>query len=240
MPLLGLHNGKTLKIFLSLRISSLHRDQRASCLWLRETFADALEKFVKSRKENVITLRSGREIIALELDDIDVSATEVRKKLRNNLDVKKFLPPALVEYLNERGLYKRTSPLVKDYKTFATDCAGKALDKKALALKVYDMTKKNSYADFSVICSATSSRHAASIAEGIIESVKEEVGLKPISIEGLREGQWVLIDYGPVVIHVFQDAVEPNIKLKISGETAGVFLFENSFSVDRPQNSELA
>jgi ribosome silencing factor RsfS/YbeB/iojap len=103
---------------------------------------------------------------------------------------------------------------VGDYRDFSLLCGGLALDKKALDLKIYDMSKKNSYAEYSVICSATSSRHASSIADGILARVKEDIGLAPISLEGMRDGQWVLIDYGAVVVHIFQDAVRAQYKIE--------------------------
>jgi nicotinate-nucleotide adenylyltransferase len=166
-----------------------------------------LENFVKATDANKAILSTGRSITLVQLEDIDISSTEIRKLLRNNHNAQKFLVPSVLEYINEKGLYKRKSPLVEDYREFSFFCSRSALDKKALALKIYDMTRKNAYADYSIICSATSTKHATSIADGIIKTVKDEFGLTPISIEGMREGHWVLIDFGAVVVHVFQDTV---------------------------------
>ena len=162
---------------------------------------------VKKNEENVLKLKTGMTISFVELDDMDISSTEIRKRLRIDHDVKEFIPPNVLTYVEAQKFYKRTLPLVKDYRDFSIYCATKAIDRKALGVKLYDMTRKNGYADYSMICSATSTRHASSIADGILKSVKEDFGLTPISLEGTREGRWVLIDFGPVVIHVFEDAV---------------------------------
>ncbi|MEZ4270544.1 MAG: ribosome silencing factor [Myxococcota bacterium] len=53
-----------------------------------------------------------------------------------------------------------------------------------------------------VLASGTSDRHVQSIAEGCAESLKNQ-GVRTLSSEGLREGQWALVDFGDVVLHVF-------------------------------------
>ena len=173
-----------------------------------------MEQFVKASDNNHVILTSGRSIMLVELDNIEISSTELRKRLRNGQDVSKWIPTKTLELIHERGLYKRSSPLVNDYREFALFCARSAFDKKAMDLKVYDMSAKNSYADYSIICSATSSKHGASVGEGVLFAVKAEYGLAPISVEGLREGMWVLLDYGTVVIHVFQDVTRQQYKIE--------------------------
>ena len=76
------------------------------------------------------------------------------------------------------------------------------------------MTLKYSYADFSIICSATSYLLGSATANGILDAVKDEYGLLPISVEGLNEGQWVLVDFGVVVIHIFQDNVRQQYRIE--------------------------
>ena len=59
--------------------------------------------------------------------------------------------------------------------------------------------------DYFVICTGTSDRHVSSLAETVVEKVKETLNEKPISKEGLRVGEWVLLDYVNVIVHVFQE-----------------------------------
>ncbi len=81
-----------------------------------------------------------------------------------------------------------------------------AVDFKALDLVVLDVTGLSSFADFFVICSGKSSRQVQGIADNIQESLRKE-GVRPLGIEGHREGQWVLMDYGDVIVHVFYEPV---------------------------------
>jgi len=80
------------------------------------------------------------------------------------------------------------------------------LGKKALDVVILNVSGLTSLADTFIICSGRSNRQVTAIAEYIRTTLKKE-GLTPLSIEGLKEGHWVLMDYGNVVIHVFYDSV---------------------------------
>jgi ribosome-associated protein len=86
----------------------------------------------------------------------------------------------------------------------ATAIAVAALDKKAVGVEILDVAGKVDYADFVVIMTGRSDRHAQALAQGIEEALKKR-GRRPIAIEGLHHGSWVLMDFGDVVVHVFQD-----------------------------------
>lgn len=81
-----------------------------------------------------------------------------------------------------------------------------ALERKAEDLAILDMRKVANFCDYFIICSASSPRRAAAIAE-LIEERFGEKGLRLKSNEGKREGMWILLDYGDVVIHVFFESV---------------------------------
>lgn len=72
-----------------------------------------------------------------------------------------------------------------------------------VALDVRDLT---SIADVFIICSGRSSRQVSAIAEYVELDLKKE-NIRPLSIEGKREGQWVVLDYGHVIIHIFFEPV---------------------------------
>lgn len=79
-----------------------------------------------------------------------------------------------------------------------------ALEKKAADLLVLNLNEISSFADYFVICSATSERHSQAVAESIDERMKS-LGRSPVSVEGKASGRWILLDYGDVVFHVFLD-----------------------------------
>ncbi|MBL0699454.1 MAG: ribosome silencing factor [Desulfosarcina sp.] len=81
-----------------------------------------------------------------------------------------------------------------------------ALERKALNLVVLDISRLTSIADAFIICSGRSNRQVAAIAEFIHFELKEQ-GIKPLSIEGIQTGHWVVLDYGHVIIHVFHQPV---------------------------------
>lgn len=77
------------------------------------------------------------------------------------------------------------------------------LDKKALALRVVSLEGVVDYCDRLVICSAGASRQVAAIADHIHGVVKKELNRLPSGVEGRSNEQWVVMDYGDVMIHVF-------------------------------------
>jgi len=79
-----------------------------------------------------------------------------------------------------------------------------ALDKKAVGLEVLDVAGKVDYADFLVLMTGRSDRQVQALAQGI-EAALRDKGKRPLSVEGLPHASWVLMDFGDVVVHVFQD-----------------------------------
>ncbi|MBK8187206.1 MAG: ribosome silencing factor [Cellvibrio sp.] len=67
-----------------------------------------------------------------------------------------------------------------------------------------DVSQLSDVMDTLIIASGTSSRHARSLAENLVEETKK-AGFRAIGIEGLETGDWVLVDYGDTVVHVMQD-----------------------------------
>lgn len=81
-----------------------------------------------------------------------------------------------------------------------------ALGRKAMELVVLDVTTVTDVADVFMICSGRSNRQVSAIAE-FIESELKKSGIRALAVEGIKDGQWVLIDYGHVIIHVFYEPV---------------------------------
>ena len=79
-------------------------------------------------------------------------------------------------------------------------------DLKALEPVVLDVRSLSSVMDWMVVASGTSSRHVKSLADNVLMRAKEQ-GIRPLGIEGERVGEWVLVDFGDVVVHVMQPAI---------------------------------
>ena len=80
------------------------------------------------------------------------------------------------------------------------------MGKKAIDLVVLDVQGLTSVSDTFIICSGRSNRQVSAIAEYIQVNLKKHA-IKPLSVEGKKEGHWVLLDYGHVIIHVFYEPV---------------------------------
>ena len=92
-------------------------------------------------------------------------------------------------------------------KALAHKIAQLLLDKKATDVLVLDVRGMASYADYIVLASAESDRQVSAMSENVHVKLKEEDGLYPTGTEGKETGQWVLLDYGEVVAHLFQSEV---------------------------------
>ena len=84
--------------------------------------------------------------------------------------------------------------------------AAKALDsKKGAEIKVMEVTELTSLADYFVICTGGSTTQINALCDVVEEKLEVEGGEKPLHREGHRGGIWVLLDYGCIVVHVFND-----------------------------------
>ena len=87
------------------------------------------------------------------------------------------------------------------------------LDKKATDALILQVAPLTSVADYLVIGSADSDRQASAIADHI-DGILSRSGSKPLSIEGTRSSQWVLMDFGDVIVHIFRQDVRAHYALE--------------------------
>mgnify|MGYP001267106913 CR=1 FL=1 len=87
------------------------------------------------------------------------------------------------------------------------------LDNKAKDIIKINLKKKSSIADFMIICSGTSNRHVISLSDYLVEALKKE-NLKTLNVEGKRNGDWVLVDAGDIIIHLFRSEVRKYYNLE--------------------------
>ena len=91
-----------------------------------------------------------------------------------------------------------------DSRERALSCALFALEKKALDVKVLEIGRLSSIADYLVLASGTSDKQTQAIADSVKKGLKK-FG-KALDVEGLKEGNWIVIDYGDVIVHIFQES----------------------------------
>ncbi|MEO0694399.1 MAG: ribosome silencing factor [Pseudomonadota bacterium] len=93
-------------------------------------------------------------------------------------------------------------------------------DDKAEDVVVIDLSGKSEMADHMVICSGRSSRQVAAISEKLIDRLKQEFGVLS-KVEGKDTGDWVLIDTGDAIVHVFRPEVREFYQLEKMWQTPG-------------------
>jgi ribosome-associated protein len=99
---------------------------------------------------------------------------------------------------------KTVSPPAIEIPDTVRRAAEAVLDKKGMELKVLYVREVSDFADFFLICSGQTDRQVQAIARGVEQRLADE-GLKPLHAEGLPQGKWVLLDYGDLIVHVFDE-----------------------------------
>lgn len=179
-----------------------------------ESMPGYLKPYVVEHDFNFIELKSGKSVQFITLEDLEISSTELRKKIRIGKPVEKYLPLAVESYIRGEKIYRSVGEKISNYKEFTEFCGEKLFEKKGINVRAFDLTKMSVPSEYTVIASGTSTRHAVSLAENLITAVKEEYNINPQSIEGVDEGRWVVIDYGNLIIHVFYDFVRQEYSLE--------------------------
>lgn len=87
----------------------------------------------------------------------------------------------------------------------AYECCRALLSKKGQSISILHIEKVSTFTDYFVICTGTSDRHVKALYQAVNTHMKKTYEKLPHHVEGEKSGQWILIDYGGVVIHIFFD-----------------------------------
>lgn len=114
----------------------------------------------------------------------------------------------------KKGTPKSASPKKnKSVKKLLNSVVDSLEDDKAVEIHTIDLKNKSSIADFMVVASGRSSRQVAAIATHLVQRLKQQKLATP-QIEGLPQADWVLIDAGDVIVHVFRPEVRDYYSLE--------------------------
>lgn len=89
-------------------------------------------------------------------------------------------------------------------KTFAEQVCKTLTDHKAEDVVLLDLKGKTEVADYYVVASGRSMTHTRALIDHV-EDEMDKIGVAPIRREGVREGRWAVLDYGDVIVHIFND-----------------------------------
>jgi len=167
--------------------------------------------FIKTEPFGMISLSDEitdqNAIFYVPVTHLEISSEKIRKIASNNHALTYLMPENVIEYINKFRLY---DPMRYDKKgnkpessIFVNDIAQIMLDNKGKHVTILDL-KKNylDFADYFVICDANSTRQIS----GICDKIDEELSKNKIyarGIEGKEEGTWMLMDYGDIIVHIF-------------------------------------
>src|SRR5260370_7011144 len=87
----------------------------------------------------------------------------------------------------------------------ALNCVWAAQEKKALDPIILDLREISTITDYLVICSAQSEPQIKAIANEVEKALKEGAGRHPLAVDGFPTSQWIVIDYGGVMFHIFHE-----------------------------------
>jgi len=147
-------------------------------------------------------------MLLFKQSDFNVSSTWLRAELAKPEGhqaalVKQFMPSAVINYIRKQQLYKIETMNPEQVKDQVVD----ALENiKAQNVKVIDIADISDFADYMVVASGTSDTHVKALAREASDSLRAQ-GVKPLNEDGADVGEWVLVDFGDVVLHVMRPEV---------------------------------
>ncbi len=160
------------------------------------------------------TLSTGTKVTFLPLNDVEISSTEIRKKIRLGDSVASVVPSPVLEFIKSNKLYESVGSKIGDFKDFTMFCSGILNDKGGLSISAYDVSDLEQATEFAIATSGTSTRHSRALAEHVMKAVKETYGVYPQGSEGMQEGRWIVLDYGSLMIHVFYEYVRAEYRIE--------------------------
>lgn len=141
----------------------------------------------------------GPRIFLLEIDALDIASREIRRRLHTGASVADMAPESVREYIKEHGLYMTKQEILP---TEIQLCVEAAEDKKAEDILVIDLRGISSFTDYFVIMNGNSNRQNQAIHEGVDLELKKN-DTRPLSVEGKKHAEWILMDYGHFIVHIF-------------------------------------
>jgi len=164
--------------------------------------------------------------------DVEISASEIRAQLRSSLQegaASRSVPAPVADYIRSHGLYRQARPATvqcspstvtmnpgdaptrmltahthQQTRILVQAAAAACEDKKGEDIRILELDPVDSgLSDFFLVTSATNDRQAVAIADEVEMRLKRDFGMLPNSVEGRRQGEWILLDYVDFVVHVF-------------------------------------
>lgn len=201
----------------------------------RNNLPKSLHKKIFSFSKEFLTLKNKKNIYFCRLQDKNISSSLIREKYKKGSSVCSLIPSSVSAYINEKGLYSgavspspiqaaqneippffpfiqksasvfKTNPELKTIKEMISFCCKELKCKKAFNIKLYDFSlASNKPFYFALIASSLHPPHSKTLVRYLQKQIKEAFSLSPFGKEGEKEGQWIVLDYNALGIHIFYD-----------------------------------
>lgn len=192
--------------------------------------------------EDFIELRQMKagKVFIYPAPQVAISATKIRTKIAEQKDVSELLSPEVQQYIEQNQLYHVThktnstqndQPLTQEENMLEMQAEIDSVpmsfnseeqknlivdaleDSKALDIKVLEIADIASFADYMIVATGTSNTHLRAIANNSVRDLSKK-GLKPLGEEGQDSNEWVLVDFGDVVVNIMRAEVREFYELE--------------------------
>lgn len=184
--------------------------------WPREvqTYPPGVASLVDSFDGRVAKLITGTDIHFVELKDVEVSGSELRRRLRAGEPIGELVPAAVAEEIRIKGWYSDLHKKVENYLELSLDMGRILNEKNAINVVGFDLGEKHYPAQFVVVGSGANTRQTSALAEHLMTQIHKIYGFWPQNVEGQYEGRWVVVDYGALIVHIFYDFARHEYKVE--------------------------
>ena len=188
-------------------------------------FPFGLREFIKKRKIDHIKLKvtkdtsknktqEGKSIYFCELKDMDISSSDIKKRLFEKKEFSHLLPQEVDTYIKQNKLYTNEAKAPDHTQSLINLSIQELKKKKAYDIKLYDLRKKPLPFSFAVIAIASNTRQTVAIANHLKRTIKNKFDIKPWGEEGKDSAKWIVLDFGDIVFHIFYDYTRKFYKLE--------------------------
>ncbi len=137
----------------------------------------------------------------------DLSSTKLRERLKKGLNCDKFIPREVLDYIHSHGLYSDKTVEKRDmsqefHPALLNYCAQVLYDKKAMNILALDVRNISTLVDVFIIAEGGVERHVQALSLAIQEAL-QKFGIHPLFIEGEETGDWIVLNYSGLLIHLF-------------------------------------
>lgn len=180
----------------------------------KDEFPEGLRDHVEEFDGYTAILKSGGQISFVRLEDHDMSSSDIRKRVRLKQSINKYVPMEVETYINDNKLYSMKEGVDYNSKDLTKKIVSILEEESAINILGFDLSNEGQITDFAVVASAQSKRANSTLADRVVDIIRDELGVKPIGVDGKGESNWIVIDYGSVMVHLFYEYLRYEYKIE--------------------------